>query len=198
MRTATTLLLVAVFATVAFAAKPGCATIPQGTITDSAGNPLQTGNDPWGYNYQALMFNGYYDNNAQPTVPVTEGDSLVMKWNDAWLSNQDCDFDHKLDRHFGYLTYRGSGAWVTNHQKGTYLDDDGKTQKWEYFIKIVAAPADATLVGGNWVGADGIVIGPAIWGEFAIIQEVSNDTGTGDHGALYKSPAAPSLGFYKP
>jgi hypothetical protein len=48
------------------------------------------------------------------------------------------------------------------------------------------------------VGADGIVIGPAIWGEFAIIQEVSNDTGTGDHGALYKSPAAPSLGFYKP
>jgi hypothetical protein len=78
------------------------------------------------------------------------------------------------------------------------VDADGKTQRWEYFVKIVAAPADATSEGGNWVGADGIVIGPVIWGDFAIIQEVFNDTGTGDHGLYYKSPARPGLGAYKP
>lgn len=49
-----------------------------------------------------------------------------------------------------------------------------------------------------WKTAGGIEIGPAIWGEFAIIQEVYNDTGTGDHGVLYKSPASPGFGFYKP
>jgi len=38
-------------------------------------------------------------------------------------------------------------------------------------VKIVAAPADATLVGGLWYAADGTEIGPAIWGEFATIQE---------------------------
>jgi hypothetical protein len=144
------------------------------------------------------MFNGFYDNNSRPATPVTSGDSLMMKWNDAWLSNQDCDRDFKLDRHYGFPSYRGSGAWLTNHQKGTYVDADGKTQRWEYFVKIVAAPADATSEGGNWVGADGIVIGPVIWGDFAIIQEVFNDTGTGDHGLYYKSPARPGLGAYKP
>jgi hypothetical protein len=197
MRTVTTFLLVVVFATVAFAATPGCVTIPQGTLTDSAGNPLQTGNDPWGYNYQAQIFNGYYANSSRSEVPVTECDSLVMKWNDAWLSNQDCDGDGELDRHFGYATYRGSGAWVTNHVSGTY-EMDGKTYHWTDFSKIVAVPLDAWLDNGTWRTADGMEIGPAIWGEFAIIQELYNDTGTGDHGPLYRSPASPGLGFYKP
>jgi hypothetical protein len=119
MRTTLLLLFVVVFATAAFAAKPGCATIQQGSITDSNGNPLQTGYDQWGYNYQAKMFNGFYDNYSRPATPVTSGDSLMMKWNDAWLSNQDCDGDFKLDRHYGFTSYRGSGAWLTNHQKGT-------------------------------------------------------------------------------
>jgi hypothetical protein len=190
-------LLVTVTTITAMAAQP-CATIQGGTITDSAGNIITTGYDQWGYNYQAMMFNGYFDNNTRPTVPVESGDSLIMKWNSAWLSNQDCDFDHKLDRHYGYPSYRGSGAWLTNHQRGEYVDANGKTQRWEYFSKIVAAPSDATLVGGVWIGADGIVIGPDIWGEFAVIQEIYNDSGTGDHGVLYKSPARPGFGFYKP
>jgi hypothetical protein len=197
MRTATTLLLVAVFATVAFAATPGCATIPQGKITDSAGNPLQTGNDAWGYNYQAQIFNGYDANSSRTGVPVTEGDSLVMKWNDAWLSNQDCDNDGHLDVHFGYPTYQGSGAWLTNHMSGTY-EMDGKTYHWTWFLKIVAVPLDAQLDNGTWRTFDGMEIGRAIWGEFAVIQEVIDDTGTGDHGALYRSPASPGFGFHKP
>ena len=81
------------------AAKPGaCATIQDGTITDSAGNPVVLGYDKWGYNYQAHMFNGYADNYSRPAVPVTSGDKLNMKWSDAWLANVDCNGDGKLDR----------------------------------------------------------------------------------------------------
>jgi hypothetical protein len=120
-----------------------------------------------------------------------------MKWNDAWLSNTDCDGDGKLDRHFGYLSYRGSGAWLTNHMSGTY-EENGTVCSWTYFVKIVAAPLDAALIDGNWVTPGGIVIGPALWGDFAIIQEISNDACAGDSGLLYKSPASPGFGVYKP
>ncbi len=64
--------------------------------------------------------------------------------------------------------------------------------------KIVAAPADATQAGDIWYAADGTAIGPVIWGEFAIIQEVYNDTGTGDHGVLYVSPYSAGFGKYSP
>lgn len=66
------------------------------------------------------MFNGWYDNFSRPATPATSGDRLMMKWNDAWLSNQSCDTDTKLDRHYGFPTYRGSGAWLTNHLSATY------------------------------------------------------------------------------
>lgn len=174
-----------------------CATIQGGGLVDSKGNPLAPGYDQWGYNYQAHIFNGLYGNYTRPTPPVTEGDNLQMKWNDAWLSNKDCDGDGKLDRYYGYPSYIGSGAWLTNHMWGTY-EVSGTTYKWDYFVKIVAAPSDATNVGGVWYTSDGVEIGPAIWGAFAVIQEVYNDQGTGDHGLLYKSPAAPGLGAYKP
>jgi hypothetical protein len=119
---------------------------------------------------------------------------LMMKWNDAWLSNKDCDPDGALDRHYGFPGYIGSGAWLTNHQWG--YNEDGT--KWTYFVKIVAAPADATADGGMWYTADGTEIGPAIWGEFAIIQQVINDKVTDDHGLYYRSPASAGFGFYQP
>ena len=120
-----------------------------------------------------------------------------MKWNDAWLSNTDCDEDGLLDRHYGLPSYIGSGAWVTNHQSGSY-DLDGETIKWNYFVKIVAAPGDATKVDGTWYAADGNEIGAAIWGEFAVIQEVSNDPGADQHGVQYQSPVGPGFGKFKP
>jgi hypothetical protein len=192
--TALTLLTFFVFITVhpATPQKIKCRTIQQGLL-DSKGNLITLGYDIWGYNYQAHMFNGYYDNASRPDIPVTSGDNLEMKWNDAWLSNKDCDGDGMLDRYYGYPTYIGSGAWLTNHMSGTY-EDNGKTYHWTYFVKIIAAPADAVLVGGVWYTADGMEIGLAIWGAFAIIQEVYNDPGTGDHGLLYKSPVGPGLG----
>ena len=91
------------------------------------------------------------------------------------------------------ICYLGSGAWLANHQSGTY-EVDGNKCKWLYFVKIVAVPSDATLTGGIWYAADGTEIGPEIWGAFATIQEVSNDPCAGIHGAQYVTPAGPGLG----
>jgi hypothetical protein len=76
---------------------------------------------------------------------------------------------------------------------GTY-DDNGNTCEWDYFTKIIAAPADANKVGGIWYAADGTEIGPAIWGAFATIQEVENDPCAGIEGVQYLSPDHPGLG----
>jgi len=196
----------------------GCTTIQQGILLYSAGHylagqPLSTGFDPYGYNYQARDFNGSYFNAyaggagfppyegdddaylaANPTAAVHwawpyRNDQVAMKWNDAWLSNQDCDADGKLDRHFGFATYIGSGAWETNHQR--YAGADGAY--YNYFVKIVAVPSTATLVNGIWYTNKGGVIGPSIWGEFAIIQEVTNDPDYQN----YRSPAGPGLGKWE-
>ncbi len=187
------------------------------------GTPLPTGYDPYGYNYQSHMFNGTYANAylggyGFPPYPGDDAeyfalpffvsnpakiaavkatwvwpyrkDNVAMKWNDAWLSNQDCDYNGKLDRPANYI---GSGAWETNHQSGTY-EVDGNVYFWNYFVKIVAVGTKDVLTNGVWYTKQGVEIGPAIWGSFAIIQEVYNDTGTGDHGISFRSPAGPGLG----
>jgi hypothetical protein len=197
-----------------------CVKIKEGVLKYSAGHylvgqPLVLGYDKYGYNYQAHMFDGSYANAylGKDGLPPYTGDDVaylaanpsaaskwywpyradrvLMKWNDAWLSNLDCNGDKLLDRHYGYSSYMDSGAWLTNHQWGSYPD----STKWDYFVKIVAPPADAKLVSGNWVAADGSLIGYPIWGEFAVTQEVSNDPVLGDHGLIYKSDH-PGLGTW--
>ena len=173
-----------------------CTTIQSGELLTSDGEVIVTGYDQWGYNYQARIFNGGYCDayrNADWCQPYVN-DELIMKWNDAWLSNQDCDGDGLLDRHYGFDSYIGSGAWLTNHQKGVYEGADGQTCKWEYFVKIVAVSTDDVLTDGIWYTADGTEIGPEIWGEFAIIQEVSNDPCAGQRGLQYLSPDHAGLG----
>lgn len=173
---------------VSLSAKEKGVRIQDGLLTYSAGHflagePLQIGYDPYGYNYQGHMFEGSYANAylgrpgaAFPPYPYEGTDQdkldyvaanptvvnhwtwdyrdvyLQMKWNDAWLSNMDCGVDGEaesepdglLDRYYGYPFYIGSGAWLTNHMAGT--NDDGT--EWDYFTKIIAVPADATLDGG--------------------------------------------------
>jgi hypothetical protein len=177
-----------------------CTTIQSGVLKTSVGDPIETGYDTWGYNYQAHIFNGTYCDAYRNAdwCQAYASDELEMKWNDAWLSNQDCDKEGLLDRHYGFTSYKGSGAWVTNHQKGTYTEDNGRRQRWTYFVKIVAVPADATLSGGTWMAADGSEIGPAIWGEFAVVQEIYNDTGTKEHGVAYLSPYSAGFGKFSP
>lgn len=174
-----------------------CTTIQDGTLPASDGSVITTGYDDWGYNYEAHMFNGGYCDVYYDAAWCQEwaDDDLIMKWNDAWLSNKDCDGDLLLDRHYGYDSYIGSGAWLTNHQFGK-VEVNGKLRKWTYFCKIVAAPSDGTLTDGYWYDANGIEIGPVIWGSFAVIQEIYNDPSAGAHGILYKSPAGPGFGIY--
>lgn len=169
-----TLVIASILAVSSFAAKggkfSGCTTIQDGTLLDSQGDPLVLGFNEWGYNYQAHLFNGKYCDayfDAAWCQPWADVD-LMMKWNDAWLSNKDCDGDGKLDRHYGFDSYIGSGAWLTNHQKGTY-EQDGKTCNWEYFVKIVAKPRVDTECN-------------EIWGSFCIIESVYNDPCAGAYG----------------
>ncbi len=178
-----------------------CVTIQDGVLLRSDGPLIETGFDEWGYNYQAHMFNGGYCDAYRDASWCQEwkADDLIMKWNDAWLSNKDCDGDGKLDRYYGFSSYIGSGAWLTNHQKGSYIDSSsGKKQRWGYFVKIVAAPSDANLLNGTWYATDGTEIGPVIWGSFIILQEVYNDTGTGEHGVFYLSPYSAGFGRFSP
>lgn len=177
-RTYTTLLLM-VLICVAFAgtafSQSQCAKIKDGTIVDIAGNPVTLGYDKFGYNYQAHMFNGLYENYSRPDPPVTESDTnLIMKWSDDWLSNTDCNGDGKLDR--GGPGGGGiSRGWLTNHMEGDYIGDDGESHHWTYFVKIVwvgPAPAD---VPDPWAGK-------RIWGQYAVIEEVTDDPYAGLHG----------------
>jgi hypothetical protein len=182
------------------AKKSTCTNIQSGELYGSDGLLLTTGYNEWGYNYQGHMFNGGYCDAYRDAAWCQDykEDSLIMKWNDAWLSNKDCDDDGLLDRHYGYDSYIGSGAWLTNHQSGEYKDDNGKTCKWNYFVKIVAAPADAYAEDGFWYTVDGTEIGEEIWGAFAVTQEVENDSCAGSHGLQYSSPFSPGLGVYAP
>jgi hypothetical protein len=157
-----------------------CAKIQDGTITDSAGNPLSMGFDQWGYNYQAHIFNGYYDNYSRPTVPVTSGDMLVMKWSDEWLANVDCNGDGKLDRGLVNGAVGGTSlGWETNHNEGWY-DSDGDgimDAHYTYFVKIV------------WTGP-----GSPLWGQYTTIEEVYNDPVGGFNG-LSTKVGAPGFGL---
>ncbi len=178
-------------------AKPdGCTTIQSGELVDSQGTTIETGFNDWGYNYQAHMFNGLYCDSYQDATwcqPYADVE-LIMKWNEGWMSNKDCDGDGLLDRHPGFDSYIGSGAWLTNHQKGSYIDEDGNTCNWTYFVKIIAVPADAYEDAGFWYNADGTEIGESIWGQFAVIQIVENDPCAGTNGLQYNSPDHAGLG----
>lgn len=172
-----------------------CTTIKSGELYASDGSLIEVGFDEWGYNYQGRFFKGYFCDSYRDAAWCQEFKDvkLKMKWNDAWLSNKDCDGDGELDRHYGFDSYIGSGAWLTNHQSGKY-EQDGKTCRWNYFVKIVAAPDDAYLKNDVWYNSNGTEIGPEIWDAFAIIQQVENDKCAGLHGLQYSSPDRNGLG----
>ncbi len=162
-----------------------CRKIQSGEIVDSAGNPITVGYDQFGYNYQAHMFHGRYCDSDR----VLGGDScdvdLMMKWNDAWLANVDCDGDYSLDRHYPLPSYVGSGAWLTNHMWGSW-EENGTTCEWDYFVKIVAMRDSDGCPEGS----------PPIWGQFCVIQRVYNSPCEGAGGIeLLITPAG--FGAYK-
>lgn len=186
-------LIFATLVALAFAipAPASCAKIQSGTIFyPSSNDTISTGFDKWGYNYQAHMFNGLYENVSRPVDLATEGDvNLQMKWSDDWLSNLDCNGDHKLDRGGpDGATANISKGWLTNHEEGDYKGTDNELHHYTYFVKIVhddgAACADADNPS-------------CIWGLYTIIEEVYNDPYRGGHGidrSPLRNPAG--LGFY--
>lgn len=221
-----------IFAVYAISASAACTTIQSGLLLYQAGHylatqPINTGVNPYGYNYQAHSFNGTFFNvyaggdgfppyngddtaylAANPTADehwawAFRGVDVAMKWNDTWLSNQDCDSDGLLDRHYGFTAYTGSGAWLTNHTSWT-VTVNGKERNANDFIKIVANPAEATInaptsyFNEQTVYLNGKVVGAQIWGEFAVIQYVLNDPSTGDKGLRLKSQIAAGFGKFRP
>ena len=161
-----TTLVLAVFLAISLVVAEECATIQSGTIKTSDDRTIMPGYDIWGYNYQGHMFNGGYCDAYQDAAwcQSYKDINLQMKWNDAWLSNTDCNNDNLLDRHNGYTSYIGSGAWLTNHMSG----GSGK-DKWTYFVKIVAKPTEdfsCESIGGY-----------SIWNEFCVIQEQESGAG---------------------
>jgi len=183
-----------------------CTNIQSGEIERSDGVVITTGFDEWGYNYQGHVFSGGYCDayrDAAWCQPYKDID-LLMKWNEQWMANEDCDDDGALDRHRGFDSYIGSGAWETNQMSGEYVDDEGNTCAWNSFTKIIAVPADAYFSDNNndgnatdgelWYTYDGTEIGASIWGQFAITMDIYNDTCTGDHGVSYASDAGVGFG----
>lgn len=161
----------------AASAKPTCAAIQGGTITDSAGNPVSVGFDQFGYNYQAHLFVGTYDSSDRTLDGTYWGstgdyvdDALIMKWSDDWLANRDCDNDGKLDRG-STAPYGTSQGWLTNQVVGDYVDGTGAVQHYTDFVKI------------GWVGPGG-----SLWGEYEVLQEVYNDSGGGSFRFKAASP----------
>ncbi len=97
---------------------------------------------------------------------------LYMRWNDAWLSNQDrgADPDGNLDRHYGYPTYVDSNAVLTQFQIEKIKVPCGKRTKTVflyYYSRITAVPNTAVLVDGIWYSEDGEELGEQAFGSFA-------------------------------
>jgi len=155
-----------------------CTKIQDGTLLASTGEVITTGYDEFGYNYQAHMFNGRYCDYDRAIGGAYCDVDLVMKWNDAWLANVDCVGDGLLDRHYNLDRYEGSGAWLTNHQRGSW-EENGTICEWDYFVKIVAKPE-----------VDYVCEGEQIWGAFCVIQRVYNSPCEGSEGIELLVPPA--------
>lgn len=200
------------------AAKDKCTTIQDQVLTYSnSADIIPLGFDKWGYNYQAHMFNGWYWNNSRPDVPWTKDTIdqapsktwLIMKWSDEWLSNKDCDGDELLDRGYSCnpenpTSSACDGAWLTNHQFGSYEGEYGETCYWNYFVKMVYVnpetaykaidPEDGVLY---WYTNDGEKIGSVIWGAYARILQIYNDPCAGETGVENKFETPVGFGYYK-
>lgn len=160
-------------------ANEDCATIQDGTILDADGNVITTGFNADGYNYQARIFRGTFDD------PLYEGWFIEDIWNDAFLSNKDCDGDNRLDYALGQDNYRGTGAWLINKYTGSHEDKDGNICNVKQVIKYVAVPVNATSVSGGpnghnvFLDENGHEIGLDLqyegYEDFALIQLIWQD-----------------------
>jgi hypothetical protein len=176
----------------------GCTTIQSGALVAPDGGPVSMGFDWWGYNYQAHQFQGSYCGFSKGMLcsGMFSGMTVHANWNDAWLSNMDCNGDGVLDQHCNLPTYEGSGAWNMTHMAFSYPGPNGTTCEWSYFAKIVAVPTGSYLVDGMWYAPWGVPIGPDEGEGLAVVMRTMVDTCNG--GAdQYIGPSGAGLGKWK-
>jgi hypothetical protein len=164
--------------------------------------------DQWGYNRKALIFKGWYVNayaenqgfaapyvgiKGNPCGKINEYFSLGVTcdpttgWpsdpNKFWYAYNillEINVNKAWDEARHDAAPWTHNAWLTNHQTGWYVGEDGKIHQWEWFLKIV------------WIGSGGSGSkywrpGGKIWefygmSEFELIQSVYNDPYGGAHG----------------
>lgn len=139
-----------------------CAQISDGTIYQGDNiTPVLPGVDEWGYDYERHSFEGKYCDAYQDAEWCQEWaeEDLKMRWNDAWLSNEDCDYDHHLDYPKSYDEWVGSGAWLVMFRSGSYIDVNGVPHQWSRHVKVQAIPEGAYLVDDVWYGKNGQRLG---------------------------------------
>jgi len=151
------------------------------TNFDEQGNTLSTasdnGFDAAGYNRTARIFSGTYeswcmDKFGDASVCQTRygpwlNDKLIMKWNDEW--------DRGNAEGWENPPYN---AWLSNMANGKFPEGSGET--WLYkFVWVGSCGADYTPL------PDG---GYCIWGQFEVIMDKGNDTGS----VIWYAHATPS------
>jgi hypothetical protein len=193
-----------------------------------AGQPLETGTDGYGYNYQAHSFNGNFvnfvigwpftgtDGNYYDGLPPYTGDdaAYLAAYPQAALNPYWPYRDLKLNMKWSesYFSNRGS-------QPGGFVDVSGFQRDSGAWV--------TNHISGTYIGEDGkthrwinfikLVAPPegayhvdGVWyiadgtelglydGGAVMTQLVVNDPYADDHGLAYKSPVSPGLGFYAP
>jgi hypothetical protein len=161
-------LLASLLAPAQASAAPECTLIEDGTLKLSDGTPVVVGEDSWGYDYQEHTFQGDYCAGSRQLSCPYQGTELAMIWNDAWLSNQDCDHDGKLDTHHGFASFRGSDAEMHGAMHGRYTDSAGQPCDYFYYYRYVAAPLNATKSNNQWYASDGTLLGSVVWTDFYV------------------------------
>lgn len=196
--------------TTASLAKPQkCTTIKDGVLKYPVGHYLEgqlltTGYDIYGFNYQAHRFDGCFVNylRSYHGSPPYEGECSMhfsLKWNDAYLSNKDCDGDGYLDRDWSL----GSGAWRFEQQRGEYMNEDGEICTYSFFAKLIVPPSGSYVGepcdsrGCTWYTSSGEEIGLQRHVYFAMISAITHDSCGRYSGPYYLSSLPVGLGYWK-
>lgn len=181
----------------------GCAVILAGTMMSQG--MAKGAFDQWGYNYQALLFNGLFgnadenrpgdgnpdtylwkttdeysfydaDGNYHKVLINVKGSKLVMKWSKVWHM---AVFGPDNVRYNGDEQPWGPGAWCTNHVVGTgTIYNTNGTPLYEGKMTILSKI--------SWVGDTTGYMNP-IWGQMAVTLKVVSAQGV--HLGFHETPA---------
>jgi hypothetical protein len=177
--------------------------------------------DQWGYNRKALVFKGWYVNAyaekngfATPYVGI-KGDpcgnidsyfssvGLTCDPTSGWPSDPtgypyaynvllQINVNRAWDDAHRNATSWTPDAWLTNHQVGWYVGEDGKIHQWEWFLKIVwIGPGGSS---SRYWRPGGYVTEFYGMKAFEVIQSVYNDPYGGFHG-IETHAVPPGLGW---